>query len=89
MGRADDADVDVAGAAVVPCFLSVAGPLLVGAGVVSDQRSAAPGEVAEGVAAMVKAASAHTDGLFLGACAGAESFLRSWQPALPFGRPLA
>jgi glutamate dehydrogenase/leucine dehydrogenase len=78
-----------AGAAVVPCFLSVAGPLLVGAGVVSDQRSSAIGEVGEGVATLVKAASAHADGLFLGACAGAEAFLRTWRSTLPFGRPLA
>lgn len=78
-----------AGVAVVPCFLSVAGPLLVGAGVVADQPGPAAAEVAEGVATLVKAGSAHAEGLFLGACAGAEAFLRSWQPALPFGRPLA
>lgn len=78
-----------AGVAVVPCFLAIAGPLLVGAGVVSDQRSVAAGEVAEGVATLVKASSAHEHGLFLGASVAAEAFLSTWQSSLPFGRPLA
>ena len=33
--------------------------------------------------------SAHDDGPLLGACYRAEAFLRTWQDALPFGRPLA
>ncbi|MPY93394.1 MAG: hypothetical protein GEV08_10095 [Acidimicrobiia bacterium] len=77
------------GVAVVPCFLAIAGPFLVGAGVVSDQRAPAVAETAERVAEKVRAAAAHEDGLFLGACAPAEAFLRAWQAALPFGRPLA
>ena len=33
--------------------------------------------------------SGHDDGPFLAACYQAESFLRTWQDELPFGRPLA
>lgn len=78
-----------AGVVVVPDFLAIAGPHLFSGAVVEGDRATAPGAVAEAVAASVTAASAHSDGLYLGACWAAEEFLRTWCKELPFGRPLA
>jgi glutamate dehydrogenase/leucine dehydrogenase len=72
-----------AGVAYLPDFVTVAAPLLVGTGGVDPLE--APGHIA----ALVTELGAHPDGLFLGCCRQAEEFLRSWQPELPFGRPLA
>jgi hypothetical protein len=77
-----------ASVAVVPDFLSLAGPHLAAHGGAADPAAAAQ-RTTEGVSDAVKAAAAHPDGLFLGACHRAEEFLRSWQKGLPFGRPLA
>ena len=41
------------------------------------------------IAEVVTELAGSPDGLFLAACARAETFLRSWQDTLPFGRPLA
>jgi glutamate dehydrogenase (NAD(P)+) len=72
-----------AGTAVVPDFLSLAGPGLVAFGAV------AAGDVEERVAGAVAEVRAHDDGPLLGACLRAEAFLRTWQDELPFGRPIA
>ena len=78
-----------AGQAVVPDFLALAGPHLAAFGDVGEGAEAAAIGVSAAVAEVVHEAGQHPDGLFLGACLRAESFLQSWQPALPFGRPLA
>lgn len=69
--------------AYVPDFVSLAGPLLVGLGGVDALN--APARIAE----VVREQAGHADGLFLGCCERGETFLRSWRPNLPFGRPLA
>jgi glutamate dehydrogenase (NAD(P)+) len=73
---------------VVPDFVALAGPHLAAQGGVADPAAAAKATT-EGITEVVQAASAHEDGLFLGACHRAEDFLRTWQDTLPFGRPLA
>ncbi len=75
------------GAVVVPDFVSTAGPLfagwpLAGAG---DPGSAA----SVAIDAALLDVLGHDDGPLLAACYRAESFLTTWQDALPFGRPLA
>ncbi|MFV1989169.1 MAG: Glu/Leu/Phe/Val dehydrogenase dimerization domain-containing protein [Acidimicrobiales bacterium] len=40
------------------------------------------------ISAITQQAGADPDGPFLGTCRLAESFLSTWQPTLPFGRPL-
>jgi hypothetical protein len=45
--------------------------------------------VTERIGGLVGELRGHAEGPFLGACLRAEDFLRSWQDALPFGRPLA
>lgn len=72
-----------AGVTYVPCFLSGAAPLLAGVGQLD------PLECPERIVAVIDECSGHPKGLFIAACERAESFLRSWQDALPFGRPLA
>jgi hypothetical protein len=52
----------------------------------ADERRLTARDRAREVAA---AAAGHVDGPYLGACALAESFLRTWCDELPFGRPLA
>ena len=78
-----------AGVAVVPDFLALAGPHLAAFGDVGEGAEAAANGVSEAVSVAVHEALQHPDGLFLGACLRAEAFLSSWQPSLPFGRPLA
>jgi hypothetical protein len=72
---------------VVPDFVSAAGELL------AVHLDLPPDEVAARVAELVTAclgeAGADADGVFLGACRRAETYLSSWRSELPFGRPLA
>jgi glutamate dehydrogenase (NAD(P)+) len=74
---------------VLPDFLTVLGPLLA----FRPAGGADPGSLlaaaADRVASLTNAALAHEEGPYLGACHRAEEFLRSWQDAVPFGRPLA
>jgi glutamate dehydrogenase/leucine dehydrogenase len=71
-----------AGAVVVPDFLSTAAPLLAA----FDPDGGDPMErVHQAVAGL---ADAGTD-LWMAASHKAEAFLKTWQPELPFGRPLA
>lgn len=67
----------------VPDFVSIAGPLLAGVGTID------PLEVPERIGALVSELAGSPEGLFLACCERAETFLRSWQDELPFGRPLA
>ena len=71
-----------AGVVVVPDFLSTAGPLLAAV----DADGGAP---AERVRQAVAALAGEGTGLWMAACLKAEDFLKTWQPSLPFGRPLA
>ncbi len=67
----------------VPDFVSTAAPLLAGVGTID------PLECPNRIAAVIQEAIGGERGLFLTCCERAEAFLRSWQDALPFGRPLA
>jgi glutamate dehydrogenase/leucine dehydrogenase len=71
-----------AGVVVVPDFLSTAGPLLAALAPEGDDPM---GRVAESVSSL------RDEGvnLWMAAALRAEDFLRTWQPTLPFGRPLA
>ncbi len=71
-----------AGVTYVPDFVAIAAPLLVGIG---DREE----EAATKLVDVLDQCSGHPEGLFVGACERAESFLRTWQDKLPFGRPLA
>jgi glutamate dehydrogenase/leucine dehydrogenase len=70
------------GVVVVPDFLATAGPLL--AALDPDG-----GDPAERVRAAVADLAAEGTGLWMAAVTRAEDHLRTWQDALPFGRPLA
>jgi glutamate dehydrogenase (NAD(P)+) len=72
-----------AGVTYVPDFVAIAAPLLAGSADVD------PADCPARIAELVRDLAGSPDGLFLAACARAEAFLRSWQDALPFGRPLA
>ncbi|HLT16249.1 MAG TPA: hypothetical protein VK007_06060 [Acidimicrobiales bacterium] len=71
-----------AGAVVVPDFLSTAAPLLAA----FDPDG---GDPIERVRAAVANLAGEGTNLWMAACVRAEEFLRTWQPELPFGRPLA
>ena len=71
-----------AGIVVVPDFLSTAGPLLAA-------LDADGGDPMERVHDAVAALAGEGTNLWMAAVAKAEDHLRSWQDALPFGRPLA
>lgn len=72
-----------AGVTYVPDFVAIGGPVLAGVGQVD------PLECPARITSVIAECAAHPKGLFLGACERAETFLRTWQDALPFGRPLA
>jgi glutamate dehydrogenase (NAD(P)+) len=78
-----------AGVAVLPDFVTLAGPVLAawdGAGKSDDELAAATAAAVRGILDEI---SGHADGPLLAACYRAEAFLSSWRPSLPFGRPLA
>lgn len=75
--------------AALPDFVSLAGPSMAAWGDPTRTNDEIRAEVNATVAALVEAAGRSDDGPFLGACYEAESFLRTWQDTLPFGRPLA
>ena len=72
---------------VVPDFISAAGGLV--AGYLPGDDATIIGEIVSLVAILLTEAGAHDDGPFLGACYRAEAFMKQWQGAAPFGRPLA
>ncbi len=77
------------GTVVAPDFIAVAGPIFAAwpkenetsSDVIASATSMIDGALAESLK--------HEDGLFLGACYRAESFLASWHHTKLFGRPLA
>lgn len=74
---------------VLPDFLTLSGGVhsfVAPAGATADELIAT---VTERTTELTAAALAHPEGAYLGACAAAEEFLRSWRDELPFGRPLA
>lgn len=71
-----------AGAVVVPDYLAGAGPML-------DAFDPDGGDPMERVHASVAALAEEGPNLWMAAALRAEDFLRTWQPELPFGRPLA
>jgi hypothetical protein len=77
------------GAAVLPDFVTLAGPLLAAWGDPSRSIADAEKDAAAAVQAILAEVLPHADGPLLGACERAEAFLRTWRPSLPFGRPLA
>ncbi len=88
--------LQAAGAVVLADFICLAGPLFAAwpaelAGLEGDAVTAEAIEAAatEAITNLVRETASHPEGAFLGACGHAESFLRTWQEQLPFGRPLA
>ncbi len=75
---------------LLPDFVTTAGGWLAGYldGVGDDEAAAIP-TVVNRIVETLTAAASHPDGVLLGACYQAEEFMLSWQPAKPFGRPLA
>src|SRR5690606_36296118 len=71
-----------AGTVVVPDFLSTAGPLLAA----FDPDGGVP---MERVHHAVADLAGEGTNLWMAGCLRAEEHLRTWQPQLPFGRPLA
>ena len=71
-----------AGVVVVPDFLSTAAPLLAAV-------DAGGGDALTRVHDAVAALTDEGTGLWMAAATNAEDHLRTWQDALPFGRPLA
>ncbi|MGH9119515.1 MAG: hypothetical protein ACRD0A_17055, partial [Acidimicrobiales bacterium] len=71
-----------AGSVYVPDFVSLAAPVLAG----FDPDG---GDPVDRVRALTAELAGEGTGLWMAAIARAEEFLASWQPALPFGRPLA
>lgn len=71
-----------AGTVVVPDFLATAGPMLAA-------LDEAGGDPMERVHATVAELAGEGTNLWMAAAVRAEEFLRTWQDALPFGRPLA
>jgi len=72
-----------AGVEAVPDFAVLAGVLH------AQWTGALPAEAAKVVADLITDCRRDADGVYLGACYRAESFLRTWQQKLPFGRPFA
>lgn len=74
---------------VIPDFVALAAPVVAAwPGDAADADSVIAAATAA-IQAAVEESAAHADGMFLGACHRAESFLSTWQDTLPFGRPLA
>ena len=71
------------GVTYVPDFVSLAAPLLAGVGTLESAECI--GKITE----LIAECAGSPEGLFLASCARAESFLRTWQESIPFGRPLA
>lgn len=77
------------GCVVVPDFIPVGGPAFSYWAEEKAEITEIISQVTSGMAAVLDEAIDHEDGLFLGSCYRAESFLGSWRQDLPFGRPLA
>ena len=77
------------GVAVLPDFVTLAGPVLAAWGEAGRDDAILATDVATTVRAILAEVAGHEDGLLLAACYRAEAFLATWQATLPFGRPLA
>lgn len=77
------------GATVAPDFLAVAGPIFASWPNESESISDIIATATSSISGALAESSNHEDGLFLGACYRAESFLSSWHDTKLFGRPLA
>ncbi len=72
---------------VVPDFVSIGGGLV--CGYMDGDDDAIVDQIESTVTETLDAASAHDDGVLIGACVQAEAFMGTWRDELPFGRPLA
>ena len=70
-------------------FVSTAGPSFAWWPAGEASVAAVLADATTGIAELVTSTISHDEGPLLGACYRAEAFLRTWQAALPFGRPLA
>ena len=77
------------GVLALPDFVTLAGSTIAAWSDPEADDDEVRSTVAATVTDLVNAAAEHPDGPFLAACYEAESFLATWQDALPFGRPLA
>ncbi len=78
----------LAGTPVAADFVAAVGPALgwwADAVLTHDELRLATADTVE---AIMSETAGHGDGPFMAACYRAESFLRTWQDELPFGRPL-
>ncbi len=78
-----------AGIAVLPDFVTLAGPVLAAWGAPGRDDTALIAETTATVQALLGEVVGHSDGPLLASCYRAEAFLATWQTKLPFGRPLA
>jgi glutamate dehydrogenase/leucine dehydrogenase len=79
-----------AGIVVLPDFITLAGPGLIAwtEPEITDVTDASQ-RIEAAVGAVLAEVLGHDDGPLLAGCYRAETFLRTWRDALPFGRPLA
>lgn len=74
------------GAELLPDFLTLAGPAVVG--LVGGEPDAALAAIDDRVTPLARDVAGHEHGPFIGACVAAEAFLDSWLDERPAGRPL-
>ena len=74
---------------VVPDFIAVAAPIFASWPDEKTDSSQIIQFAKDQIGTVLDEVSKHDDGLFLGACYRAESFLETWQESRLFGRPLA
>jgi glutamate dehydrogenase/leucine dehydrogenase len=77
------------GIAVLPDFISTAGPLFADHPADSATAEQIVATATDTLSSALGQLSTHPEGLYLAACYAAEAFLLTWQESLPFGRPLA
>jgi len=77
------------GTVVAPDFLAVAGPIFAAWPKENENSSDVIASATSMISEALEESSKHEDGLLLGACYRAESFLASWHDTKLFGRPLA
>ena len=77
------------GTVVAPDFLAVAGPIFAAWPKENETSSDVIASATSMISDALEESLKHEDGLFLGACYRAESFLASWHDTKLFGRPLA
>jgi hypothetical protein len=74
---------------VLPDFLTLSGALHTFRPPEGQQVAAMADHVTARTTELTAHVLGHAEGPYLGACERAETFLRTWQDELPFGRPLA